>query len=133
MNSFPGHITDIKTYGNMSIVYVEVDNQIELISVVIDTPQTASYLIKGNKVNVLFKEMEVAISTQKELDVSIENKIPGIITNIEIGVLMSRLILETSIGEVVAIISSLSVKQLGLVDKMKVKIMVKLNEIILAP
>ncbi|WP_222942327.1 TOBE domain-containing protein [Arenibacter arenosicollis] len=117
----------------MSIVYVEVDNQIELISVVIDTPQTASYLIKGNKVNVLFKEMEVAISTQKELDVSIENKIPGIITNIEIGVLMSRLILETSIGEVVAIISSLSVKQLGLVDKMKVKIMVKLNEIILAP
>jgi len=133
MNSFPGHITDIKTYGNMSIVYVEVDNQIELISVVIDTPQTASYLIKGNKVNVLFKEMEVAISTQKGLDVSIENKIPGIITNIEIGVLMSRLILETSIGEVVAIISSLSVKQLGLVDKMKVKIMVKLNEIILAP
>ncbi len=133
MNSFPGHITDIKTYGNMSIVYVEVENQIELISVVIDTPQTSPYLTKGHKVNVLFKEMEVAISTQKELDVSIENKISGSIANIEIGALMSRLILETNFGEVVAIISTMSVKQLGLVVKMKVKIMVKLNEIILAP
>ncbi|MCK0147799.1 hypothetical protein MWU78_19260 [Arenibacter sp. F26102] len=117
----------------MSIVYVEVENQIELISVVIDTPQTSPYLTKGHKVNVLFKEMEVAISTQKELDVSIENKISGSIANIEIGALMSRLILETNFGEVVAIISTMSVKQLGLVVKMKVKIMVKLNEIILAP
>ena len=133
MNSFPGHITDIKTYGNMSVVYVEVENQIQLISIIIDIPETAPYLTKGNKVNVLFKEMEVAISTQMELNISIENKISGIIYDMEVGELMSRLIVETNFGEVVAVISSNSANQLGLVKKMKVKIMVKMNEIILAP
>lgn len=133
MNSFLGHITDIETNGNMSIVYVEVNKGVELMSIVIDTPQTATYLTKGNKVNVLFKEMEVAISTQKELGISIENKIFGIISDMEIGVLMSRLIVDTNLGEVVAIISSRSVKDLELVKSMKVTIMVKLNEIILAP
>ena len=133
MNSFHGHIRDIKTYGNMSVVYVEVENQIQLISIIIDTPETAPYLTKGNKVNVLFKEMEVAISTQMELGISIENKISGIISDMEVGELMSRLIVETNFGEVVAVISSTSANQLGLVKKMKVKIMVKMNEIILAP
>lgn len=133
MNSFPGYIRDIKTYGNMSVVYVEIENQIQLISIIIDTPETAPYLTKGNKVNVLFKEMEVAISTQMELDISIENKISGIISDMEVGELMSRLIVETNFGEVVAVISSTSANQLGLVKKMKVKIMFKMNEIILAP
>ncbi|MEQ9581475.1 MAG: hypothetical protein RIM68_04875, partial [Arenibacter sp.] len=62
-----------------------------------------------------------------------ENRIAGNIASIEEGVLLSRLILETKIGEVIAIISTKSVGQMGLVEKMNVMIMVKLNEIILAP
>lgn len=133
MNSFSGHITDVKTNGTMSLVCVGMDSGEELMSVVIDTPETAPYLEKGKKVNVLFKEMEVALSPQKELDISIENKFSGVITNIEIGILLSRLVLKTNIGEVTAIISTLSLKQMGLVEQMTVLIMVKLNEIILAP
>ena len=117
----------------MSIVCVQVDSGEKFMSVVIDTPESAPYMIKGNKVNVLFKEMEVAVTTQKELDISIENRITGNITSMEEGVLLSRLVLETTIGEVIAIISTMSVKQMGLVEKMNVMIMVKLNEIILAP
>tara|TARA_R110002033_G_scaffold4659_2_gene21939 strand:+ start:174 stop:575 length:402 start_codon:yes stop_codon:yes gene_type:complete len=133
MNSFPGHITEIKTNGAMSIVCVEVESGEEFMSVVIDTPESAPYMKKGNKVNVLFKEMEVAVTTQNELDISIENRITGNITRMEEGVLLSRLVLETTIGEVIAIISTVSVRQMGLVEKMNVMIMVKLNEIILAP
>ena len=133
MNSFPGHIKEVKTNGTMSIVSVEVESGEELMSVVIDTPDTSSYLKKGNKVNVLFKEMEVAVTTQKELDISIENRIAGSISSMEEGVLLSRLVLETKMGEVIAIISTKSVRQMGLVEKMNVMIMVKLNEIILAP
>ncbi|MEQ8219021.1 MAG: tobe domain protein [Arenibacter sp.] len=133
MNSFPGHITEIKTNGAMSIVCVEVESGEEFMSVVIDTPESAPYMKKGNKVNVLFKEMEVAVTTQNELDISIENRITGNITSMEEGVLLSRLVLETTIGEVIAIISTVSVRQMGLVEKMNVMIMVKLNEIILAP
>lgn len=133
MNSFLGHITDIETYGNMSIVYVGVEDQVELMSIVIDTPETAPYLKKGNRVNVLFKEMEVAIATQKGLDISIENKISGIISNLEMGILMSRLVVETNMGKVIAMISSKSLRELGLFENMKVTVMVKLNELILAP
>jgi molybdopterin-binding protein len=133
MNSFSGHIADVKTHGTMSVVCVQMDSGDTLMSVVIDTPETAPYLEKGKKVNVLFKEMEVAISRQKELDISIENRISGVIANMETGILLSRLILETKMGEVTAIISTMSLRQLGLVEKMKVLIMVKLNEIILAP
>lgn len=117
----------------MSIVFVTMDSGEELVSVVIDTPESAPYLKSGNKVNVLFKETEVAVSTQKELDISIENRIAGNITHIEVGVLLSRLILETRIGEVIALISTMSVRQMGLVEKTNVMILVKLNEIILAP
>ncbi|SMG07626.1 hypothetical protein SAMN03080602_00260 [Arenibacter troitsensis] len=117
----------------MSIVFVTTDSGEELMSVVIDTPESAPYLKSGNKVNVLFKETEVAVSSQKELNISLENRIAGIITHIEVGVLLSRLMLETKIGEVIAIISTMSVGQMGLVEKMNVMIMVKLNEIILAP
>jgi molybdopterin-binding protein len=133
MNSFSGHIADVKTHGTMSVVCVQMDSGDTLMSVVIDTPETAPYLEKGKKVNVLFKEMEVAISRQKELDISIENRISGVIANMETGILLSRLILETNMGEVTAIISTMSLRQLGLVEKMKVLIMVKFNEIILAP
>ncbi|MDX1767607.1 MAG: TOBE domain-containing protein [Arenibacter troitsensis] len=133
MNSFPAHIKEVKTNGAMSIVFVTTDSGEELMSVVIDTPESAPYLKSGNKVNVLFKETEVAVSSQKELNISIENRIAGIITHIEVGVLLSRLMLETKIGEVIAIISTMSVRQMGLVEKMNVMIMVKLNEIILAP
>ncbi|MCM4164989.1 MULTISPECIES: molybdopterin-binding protein [unclassified Arenibacter] len=133
MNSFPGHITDINTNGAMSIVGVEMDGGEKLMSIVIDTPESAPYLKMGNKVNVLFKELEVAVSTQTELDISIENRIAGKITNMEMGVLLSRLTLETSLGVVIAIISSMSVGKMGLGKGMNVMIMVKLNEIILAP
>ncbi|MDO6605250.1 TOBE domain-containing protein [Arenibacter palladensis] len=133
MNSFPAHIKEVKTNGAMSIVFVAMDSGEELVSVVIDTPESAPYLKSGNKVNVLFKETEVAVSTQKELNISIENRIAGNITHIEVGVLLSRLILETRIGEVIALISTMSVRQMGLVEKTNVMILVKLNEIILAP
>jgi molybdopterin-binding protein len=133
MNSFPGHITDINTNGAMSIVGVEMDGGEKLMSIVIDTPESAPYLKMGNKVNVLFKELEVAVSTQTELDISIENRIAGKITNMEMCVLLSRLTLETSLGVVIAIISSMSVGKMGLGKGMNVMIMVKLNEIILAP
>ncbi|MEZ4968795.1 MAG: TOBE domain-containing protein [Flavobacteriaceae bacterium] len=132
MNSFSAHITEVTTNGAISIVGVRMHSGEKLMSIVIDTPQSAPYLKKGNMVNVLFKEMEVTVSTHLELDISIENRIAGKIAYMETGVLLSRLTLETTLGEIIAIISTMSVVQMGLDKGMKVMIMVKLNEIILA-
>ena len=112
MNSFPGQIAEINTNGAMSIVGVRMNGGEKLMSVVIDTPESAPYLKMGNKVNVLFKEMEVAVSTQTELDISIENRIAGKIAKMEMGVMLSRQTLETKLGEVIAIISTISVGQM---------------------
>ncbi|MDL5513174.1 TOBE domain-containing protein [Arenibacter sp. M-2] len=133
MNSFSGHITDVKTNGTMSVVSVQVDGNVEFISVLLDTPESAPYLKKDRSVKVLFKEMEVAVTTQKDLDISIENRIAGKIVDVEKGVLLSRLTIETKIGQIIAILSTLSAGQMGLAEKMNVMIMVKMNEIILAP
>ncbi|PXX28964.1 molybdopterin-binding protein [Arenibacter sp. ARW7G5Y1] len=117
----------------MSVVSVQVDGNVEFISVLLDTPESAPYLKKDRSVKVLFKEMEVAVTTQKDLDISIENRIAGKIVDVEKGVLLSRLTIETKIGQIIAILSTLSAGQMGLAEKMNVMIMVKMNEIILAP
>ncbi len=134
MNSFPGSIVDIQTSGSISIVGVRVGGYTDFYSIIIDTPQTAPYLVKGGQVQVLFKETEVVLATEEGgNNISIENKFWGTIATIESGVLLCRLVLSTPLGEVVALLSEKSVAQLGLKENMKVAILIKLNEIILAP
>ncbi|RTE53656.1 tobe domain protein [Arenibacter aquaticus] len=135
MNSFPGSIVDIQTSGSISIVGVRVGGCADFFSVVIDTPETAPYLVVGRQVQLLFKETEVVLATDKEgvSNISIENRILGTILIIKRGVLLSRLVLSTQLGEVVAILSEKSVAQLGLKENMEVAVLIKLNEIILAP
>ena len=134
MNSFPGSIVDIQTSGSISMVGVRVGGNTDFFSVVIDTPETASYLVKGRQVQLLFKETEVVLATVGAANnISIENKILGTILTMERGVLLCRLVLTTHLGEVVAMLSKKSVAQLGLKENMEVAILIKLNEIILAP
>jgi len=134
MNSFPGSIVDIQTSGSISMVGVRVGGNTDFFSVVIDTPETASYLVKGRQVQLLFKETEVVLATIGAANnISIENKILGTILTMERGVLLCRLVLTTHLGEVVAMLSEKSVAQLGLKENMEVAILIKLNEIILAP
>ncbi len=134
MNSFSGSIVDIQTSGSISIVGVRVGGYADFFSVVIDTPETATYLVVGRQVQLLFKETEVVLATDTgAINISIENKVLGTILTIERGVLLSRVVLSTHLGEVVALLSEKSVAQLGLKEAMEVAILIKLNEIILAP
>ena len=134
MNSFPGSIVDIQTSGSISIVGVRVGGYADFFSVVIDTPETAAYLVVGRQVQLLFKETEVVLAIDTgAINISIENKVLGTILTIERGVLLSRVVLSTQLGEVVALLSEKSVAQLGLKEAMEVAILIKLNEIILAP
>ena len=134
MNSFLGSIVNIRTSGSISIVGVRVGGDTDFFSVVIDTPETAPYLVVGRQVQLLFKEAEVVLTTDTAaINISIENKIFGTILAMERGVLLSRVVLSTQLGEVVALLSEKSVAQLGLKEAMEVAILIKLNEIILAP
>lgn len=132
MNSFAGTIKSINVSGSMSIAEMAMGDDILLKTIVLETPETATYLQQGAKVNVLFKETEVVIGLAAGLKVSLQNRIPGIITTIEQGSLISKIYIDTDLGELVSIISSDSVQRLRLIKGASVVAMIKLNEIMLS-
>ncbi len=132
MNSFHGNITHIEVSGSLSLVTVRVNNEISMKAIVIETPDTAPYLSHGNEINVIFKETEVVIGLENNLAVSLQNRIDGIITSIMKGDLISKVVLETSAGPLVSIISTEAISQLDLTEGLPVTAMIKLNEIMLS-
>ncbi|NAS11238.1 TOBE domain-containing protein [Poritiphilus flavus] len=132
MNKLEGHITEVETNGSLSLVSASVSGGRIFKAIVIENPETATYLKHGIKIGLLFKETEVILSTTENAGVSLQNKIPGTIQNIETGKLLSRIELETQAGTIVALISSSAVQELGLKEGVEVVAMVKLNEIMLS-
>ncbi len=132
MNSFNGHITQIEVKDNLSIVSIKISKETTVHAIVVETTETADYLLIDNEVKVLFKETEVIIGKGNDLTVSIQNRIPGIVTHIEQGTLLSKLTIKTPVGEIASIISTRAVHQLKLVQNDSVVTMIKLNEIMLS-
>ncbi|GAB3654252.1 hypothetical protein GCM10028791_24850 [Echinicola sediminis] len=133
MNQFQGKISKIQTSGQLSIVTVDMGKQLFFKSVIIDTPSSAPYLKENGTVSVLFKETEVVISTEVQPKISLQNQLEGILLELEKGDLLSRLRIDTVLGQVTAIISSQAVDELDLVKGSQLTAMIKLNEVILSP
>ena len=56
MNVFSGHISNIQVNKSLSMVAVHIREGVELKTMVVETPATASYLRTGSTVQVLFKD-----------------------------------------------------------------------------
>ena len=132
MNSLHGHIEEIDISDNLSIVTVRLDENIDVKSIIIKTPESSQYLRIGNQVRVLFKETEVVIGIHAHHNISLQNNIPGIVESIEISALLSKVKIRTQVGHVISIISSRAIDKLGLKEGMTVDAMVKLNEVMLS-
>ena len=130
MNILEGTIEEIKVSGELSIVRVEVSGNL-LSTIVIDTPETASFLEKGNLVKVIFKETEVIIGVGDMSGISLRNKFCGKIKSIERDELLSKVKVDSDVGEISSIITSNAVDQLKLKPGMKVCAMIKTNELML--
>ena len=118
--------------GNLSIVTVWINPSFQLKAIVIETPETATYLVQKGPINTLFKETEVLISTHKDLPISLQNKIEGSISSIERGTLLSRILINTNVGEITSVISSEALDKLGLKKGNTVYALISLNEIMLS-
>ncbi|MFT7419929.1 MAG: molybdate transport system regulatory protein [Psychromonas sp.] len=132
MNSYSGHIEQLETSEDLTLVTIRVGEKVIFKSIVIDTPKSVNYLALGHKIDVIFKETEVVISTDSNPSISLQNKVEGRITELLAGDLLSRLVLGTELGSLVAIISTDAVKSLKLEIGMYVTALIKLNEITLA-
>ena len=131
MNVLSAKITDLKVDGHLTLVILSAID-IELSAIVVDSPETAPYLEKGNLVKVLFKETEVIISQRIKNRISLQNQFNGIVSKIETGSLLSRIMIDTSAGEITAHITSKSVIQLELKKGDQIIVMIKTNELMLA-
>lgn len=131
MNIFKGTISNIKTSGSLSLVEVNIDGII-FKSIIIDTPETAFYLKINNDVKIIFKEAEVVISKGNLENISLQNKVSGLIIKIEKDELLSKITLKTKIGEIRSIILTDAVEQLVLKNGDEIVAMVKTNEMILS-
>ena len=132
MNSISGQISQIEVSGHLSIVSVAVAEQLQLKAIVVETPASASYLKEGQPIQLLFKETEVVIGSREQLSISLQNKIPATIIQLEKGQLLSRLTLATAVGQINAIISTHAIQELQLHEQQMVTAMVKLNEVMLS-
>jgi molybdate transport system regulatory protein len=134
MNTLQGIITEIisEEHLYLSGVKVEVCNNI-LSAIVVDTPSTAPYLIIGSKINVLFRENEVAIAKEYSGQISLQNKFDCEINAIETGKLLSKVSMTFCGYNIVSLITANAAHQMRLSVGDHVTAMVKTNEISLSP
>ena len=132
MNSLEGHIKEVRVNGSLSLVTVALSDQILFKAIVIETPETASYLTAGHLVKVLFKETEVIIGKDMKHFISLQNQLRGVIRRIERGLLLSNILINTPVGDISSIITTNALDQLSLEEELTVCAMVKTNEIMLS-
>ena len=132
MNSLKGHIKEVQVNGSLSLVTVALSDQILFKAIIIETPETASYLTAGHLVKVLFKETEVIIGKDIKHLISLQNQLRGVIKRIERGLLLSNILINTTVGDISSILTNNAVDQLGLEEELTVCAMVKTNEIMLS-
>lgn len=131
MNILTGHIEKITVSGSLTLIGIKVKD-IPMSAIVIDTPETAPYLKEGSAITVVFKETEVIIGKGNTDGISMRNKFKGPIVLVESKELLSKLTIETSVGNISSIITTNAVNQLGLIVGLEVTAMVKTNEIMLS-
>ncbi len=130
MNTLQGQISNIQVNGSLALVSTRI-NPIDFTAIVIETPETADYLKIGNTIHVLFKETEVVIATETSKNISLQNQIPGTVTQLKKGTLLSRLTIDTMVGDIVSVITTNAIDQLNITEGTKVTAMIKTNEILL--
>jgi molybdate transport system regulatory protein len=131
MNVLRGNISSMKTSGRLTIVSVDL-NDVVIKSIIIENPDTVSYLKAGNPIKAMFKETEVVLGRGYEIPVSMENQIEGKITKIVKGELLCDIDLDTKVGKITATLMSESVSKLKFKENETVTAMVKTTEIMLS-
>ncbi|PZX93902.1 tobe domain protein [Flavobacterium aquariorum] len=132
MNTLNGNITSIQSYEGISLVKVKSNDTI-FTSIVLDTPETASYLETGHSVKIIFKETEVIISKDFSPNISIQNRLQCTIESIKKGVLLSQISLNFGETVIESIITTNACEQLQLEKKDAVMALIKTNEVSLSP
>lgn len=131
MNIFSGQITNIESNGHLSLVDVNVQN-VHFTSVVIETPDTSSFLKVGHEIKVMFKETEVSLSKERNRKISLQNKLVCEVLKVNQGAILATVTMKHPIGELESVVTARAIRQLNLSEGDEVLAMIKTNEIMLS-
>lgn len=132
MNILNGILSKIQSHEGISLVKIQSNNAI-FSSIVLDTPETASYLKINNSVKIIFKETEVIISKDINPNISIQNQLLCQIQTIKKGVLLAEISLLFNDSIIKSIITTNACETLALKQNDSVLALIKTNEISLSP
>jgi molybdate transport system regulatory protein len=131
MNRLKGKIELINSHDELLLIELNVQ-ETKIKAIIIGKPNDYSYLEIGNEIAILFKETEVTISIDKDLNISTPNKLTCIVDSIKKGQLLSQVNLNFYGVTLSSIITTSSVENLNLKHPDIVTALIKTNEIILS-
>lgn len=130
MNKFCATVVDVKVDNGLAIITLEA-NQVRIKTVIIGNSGKESAYKMGEEVTAIIKETEVVIAKNLNLQISLQNRIPGTIKSIEKNSLLSKINLDTAIGSLTSVITSHATEELKLSVDDEVLALIKTNEIML--
>jgi molybdate transport system regulatory protein len=127
MNILSGQIAAIEAHGSVAIVDVSVDCH-RFTATLLGSPEQLTQWKLGQAVQLLFKESEVALAKNLSGQISLRNRLPGRITAIEVGQVLTRALIDMDGLQFSSIITSRSARGLQLAVGDLVEGLVKSNE-----
>lgn len=131
MNRFKGQIVHIDPNGIMSLVQVQVGEDI-FTSVVMDTPSTAGYLKVDSDVQIIVQETEVVLAKDLSGSISMRNCFNALVKAVQRMQIISRVIMDYQDQEIISIITVGSTDRLDINPGDTVQWLVKSNQVYLA-
>lgn len=127
MNTLSGHIAAIEAHGSVAIVDVAVAHHRFTATLLGSAEHLAEWKI-GQAVRLLFKETEVALAKNLSGQISMRNRMPGTVTALEVGQVLTRVVFEMQGVQISSVITSRSARGLQLALGDAVEGLVKSNE-----
>lgn len=132
MNRLPGTISAVDVQGSIALVDVTVGT-LCFTAMLIGAGEEAAGWQPGSKVALLFKETEVSLAKQLSGLISLRNRIPATVVQIERGRLLTRVVLDFDGHRIESVITTRSSHALQLAIGDAVEGLVKANEMTVLP
>jgi molybdate transport system regulatory protein len=127
VNSLPGVLSEIESEGSVALLDVMVGEQKFSATLLGSTTDFADWQ-NGMRVQLSFNEMEVAIAKNLQGQISLRNRLPGVIQQIEAGKILTRVHFLMQQFTISAVITTRSARALQLTVGDHIEGLVKSNE-----
>ncbi|GAB7129710.1 hypothetical protein JCM19000A_42180 [Silvimonas sp. JCM 19000] len=124
MNRIAATLTDLQTDPGVCLISASAHGHAFFAMLVGDAPP----LQTGAAITLKFKETEVAVARNLHGEISLRNRVPGVIASIEPGRLLSRVAIPFGDQTIHAVVTTGSVERLGLQAGVAIEWLVKANE-----